>query len=221
MCVFLLMFLLFYLRNPRFIQHFLLLSSHLDSDPGVKKEKKIQAGYSNRDQAILGLPIRQRKCGEVKSKRGKSGGLWKIPPLLSQRMSPAAAWPGTSREKCGPPASLSLLLPNIKLTSTPTQQHGRRSLRDRSHTAGDASAQVTAAPSGQTDEEITHHPGGGVNPCGGDRWDRRREEERRGRPFMEEEEEEKQGSLLSLKKAGLCRPLLVMALLHLNSPHVG
>lgn len=63
-------------------------------------------------------------------------------------MSPAAAWPGTPREKCGSPASLSLLLPNIKLTSTPTQQHGRPSLRDRSHTAGDASAQVTAAPSG-------------------------------------------------------------------------
>lgn len=88
------------------------------------------------------------KVWEVKSKRGKSGGLWKILSLLSQRMSPAAAWPGTSREKCGPPPSLSLLLPNIKLTSTPTQQHGRPSLRDRSHTAGDASAQVTAVPSG-------------------------------------------------------------------------
>lgn len=63
-------------------------------------------------------------------------------------MRPAAAWPETSREKCGPPASLSLLLPNIKLTSTPTQQHGRPSLRDRSHTAGDAAGRGTAAPSG-------------------------------------------------------------------------
>lgn len=54
------------------IQHF-LLSSHLDSDPGVKEEggKKIQTGYSNRDRAILDPLIRQRKCGEVKSKRGK------------------------------------------------------------------------------------------------------------------------------------------------------
>lgn len=114
----------------------------------MKEEKKIQTGYSNRDQAILDLLIRQRKCGEVKSKRAKSGGLWKILSLLSQRMSLATAWPGTSREKCGPPASLSLLLPNIKLTSTPTQQHGRPSLRGRSHTAGDAFAQVTVAPSG-------------------------------------------------------------------------
>lgn len=195
MRVFLLMFLLLYLRNPRFSRHFLLLSSHLDSDPGVKEEKKIQTGYSNRDQAILDLLIRQRKCGEVKSKRDKSGGLRKILSLLSRRMSPAAAWPGTPREKCGPPASLSLLLPNIKLTSTLTQQHGRPSLRDRSHTAGDASAQVTAPRAGQRDAEITHHPGGGVDPCGGGRWDRRREEERRGRPFMEEE---KEGSRLSL-----------------------
>lgn len=56
------------------------------------------------------------------------------------------------------------------------------------------------------DEEIAQHPGGGVNPCGGDRWDRRRVEEHRGGPLMEGEEE---GSLLRLKKAGLCRPLLV------------
>lgn len=57
------------------IQHF-LLSSHLDSDPGVKEEgeKKIQTGYSNRDRAILDPLIRQRKCGEVKSKRGKVRG---------------------------------------------------------------------------------------------------------------------------------------------------
>lgn len=64
MCLFLLMFLLFYLRSPRFIQPF-LLSSHLDSDPGVKEEggKKIQTGYSKRDHAILDLVIRQRKWG--------------------------------------------------------------------------------------------------------------------------------------------------------------
>lgn len=71
-------------------------------------------------------------------------------------MRPAAAWPETSREKCGPPASLSLLLPNIKLTSTPTQQHGRPSLRDRSHTAGDAAARGTAAPSGPGRRERSH-----------------------------------------------------------------
>lgn len=42
------------------IQYF-LLSSHLDSDPEVKQEEKIQTGYSSRDRAILDPLIRQIK----------------------------------------------------------------------------------------------------------------------------------------------------------------
>lgn len=139
-------------------------------------------------------------------------------------MSPAAAWPETSREKCGPPASLSLLLPNIKLTSTPTQQHGRPSLRDRSHTAGDASAGGTAAPSGRGRRVgHTHHPARGVCPCGCGRWDRSGEEERRGGRFMEKKKKTRARASVCriFRKADLFCPLLVkVPVLQLISPHV-
>lgn len=57
---------------------------------------------------------------------------------VGERMCPGSGM--SSNRKWGPlecPSSLSLLLPNTKLTSTPTQQHGRPCLRDWSHTAGD------------------------------------------------------------------------------------
>lgn len=44
------------------------------------------------------------------------------------------------------PSSLSLLLPNTKLTSAPTQQHGRPCLWDWSHTAGDEDPSGAAGP---------------------------------------------------------------------------
>lgn len=58
--------------------------------------------------------------------------------VVGERMCPGSGM--SSNRKWGPlecPSSLSLLLPNTKLTSTPTQQHGRPCLRDWSHTAGD------------------------------------------------------------------------------------
>lgn len=61
--------------------------------------------------------------------------------MMEERMSPAAAAACLQKESgtlwWGCPSSLSLLLPNTKLTSTPTQQYGRPCLRDWSHTAGD------------------------------------------------------------------------------------
>lgn len=68
---------------------------------------------------------------------------------------------------------------------------------------GSGATQLETRPSrlqlfraGQRDKEAAHRPRGGVNPCGGGRWDRRREKERRGGPFMEEE---KEGSRLRLE----------------------
>ena len=54
------------------------------------------------------------------------------------------------------PGALEDPLPTTKLPSTPTQQHGRRSLRDWSRTAGDSDAEPTgAAGPGTAGEEAS------------------------------------------------------------------
>lgn len=156
--------------------------------------KKIQTGYSNRDQAILDLLIRQRKCGKLNQSGVKVGDYGRYCHCCHR------GWVRRQHGQGLPEKSADLqLLCRFYFLISNLRQPPHNNMADPA--CGTGATQLETRPprlqllrAGQRDEEITHHPGAGVNPCGGGRWDRRREEERRGGPFMEEE---KEGSRLS------------------------
>lgn len=108
---------------------------------------------ANCGQIFSEVKSKQLKCCSLGGWRGR----WKRRSLLSERIG-QGRWvrprhdsdlgkkkKGKKSETLKYPSALYLLLPTTKLPSTPTQQHGRPSLRDWSRTAGVTDTDPSAA----------------------------------------------------------------------------